>query len=57
MLDLQELAVHDGFSIRETLQYFGWLAGMTSEACERQSAILLRLLDLPSQHRLVSELR
>ncbi|KAJ1525138.1 hypothetical protein ONE63_009974 [Megalurothrips usitatus] len=52
----QELAVPDGFTIRETLNYFGWLAGMSNDSIEQQSAELLKLLDLPSQHRLVCDL-
>lgn len=53
----QELAVPDGFTIRETLSYFGWLAGMSNASIEKQRAILLKLLDLPSEHRLVCNLR
>ncbi|XP_034254309.1 ABC transporter G family member 20-like isoform X2 [Thrips palmi] len=52
----QELAVPDGFTIRETLNYFGWLAGMSNASIEKQRAILLKLLDLPSEHRLVCNL-
>ncbi|KAE8737333.1 ABC-transporter, subfamily H member 08, partial [Frankliniella occidentalis] len=52
----QELAVPDGFTIRETLNYFGWLAGMTAASIEENSAALLRLLDLPPRDRLVSNL-
>ncbi|KAK3912764.1 ABC transporter G family member 20, partial [Frankliniella fusca] len=52
----QELAVPDGFTIRETLNYFGWLAGMTEASIEEHAAALLRLLDLPPGDRLVSNL-
>lgn len=53
----QELAVPDGFTIRETLHYFGWLAGMATHCIEGHSAALIRLLDLPGQDRLVCDLR
>lgn len=53
----QEIALYGEFSIRETMMYFGWIFGMgTAEIVERLR-FLLQFLDLPSQNRLVKNLR
>jgi ABC-type multidrug transport system ATPase subunit len=53
----QEIALYGEFSIKETMMYFGWIFGMdTSEIMERLQ-FLLSFLDLPSQNRLVKNLR
>jgi len=53
----QEIALYGEFSIRETMMYFGWIFGMcTAEIIERLR-FLLQFLDLPSQNRLVKNLR
>jgi GTPase SAR1 family protein len=53
----QEIALYGEFTIRETMMYFGWIFGMcTSEIVERLR-FLLQFLDLPSQNRLVKNLR
>ena len=53
----QEIALYGEFSIRETMMYFGWIFGMhTSEIAERLQ-FLLNFLDLPSESRLVKNLR
>lgn len=53
----QEIALYGEFSIKETMTYFGWIFGMkTSEIIERL-LYLLEFLDLPSESRLVKNLR
>lgn len=53
----QEIALYGEFTIRETMMYFGWIFGMgTGEIVERLR-FLLQFLDLPSQNRLVKNLR
>lgn len=53
----QEIALYGEFTIRETMMYFGWIFGMgTAEIVERLR-FLLQFLDLPSQNRLVKNLR
>lgn len=53
----QEIALYGEFSIRETMMYFGWIFGMhTTEIVERLQ-FLLNFLDLPSESRLVKNLR
>nr|CAD7432192.1 unnamed protein product [Timema monikensis] len=51
-----EIALYGEFSIKETMMYFGWIFGMsTQEICERLH-FLLNFLDLPSENRLVKNL-
>lgn len=53
----QEIALYGEFSIKETMIYFGWIFEMdTAEIMERLQ-FLLKFLDLPSQNRLVKNLR
>lgn len=53
----QEIALYGEFSIKETMIYFGWIFEMdTTEIMERLQ-FLLKFLDLPSQNRLVKNLR
>lgn len=42
--------------MRETLIYFGWVAGMTTSQVDTRMAFLLQMLQLPSPQRFVAEL-
>lgn len=53
---IQELALYGEFTMRETLLYFGWVAGMTTSQVDARMAFLLQMLQLPSPQRFVSEL-
>ncbi|KAJ1530674.1 hypothetical protein ONE63_005542 [Megalurothrips usitatus] len=53
----QELALSEGFTIGETLRYFGRVAGMANAVIEKRSAELLDFLQIPcKQSRLISQL-
>ncbi|XP_076301010.1 ABC transporter G family member 23 [Lasioglossum baleicum] len=52
----QEIALYGEFSIRETFIYFGWCAGMTTEQADNKLEFLVKLLELPSENRLVKNL-
>lgn len=52
----QEMALYGEFTIRETLLYFGWVAGMSTEKIEERAAFLLNLLQLPGLERYVKDL-
>lgn len=53
----QEIALYGEFTIRETMLYFGWIFGMKTSEIRDRLQFLLNLLDLPSQNRLVKNLR
>jgi ABC-type multidrug transport system ATPase subunit len=52
----QELAMYYEFTIRETLNYFGHIFGMTSSKIEERTNFLMEFLDLPRERRLIREL-
>lgn len=52
----QEIALCEEFSIKETMMYFGWIAGMKTVAVKKRLAFLLKFLDLPNENRLVKNL-
>nr|CAH7736596.1 unnamed protein product [Callosobruchus chinensis] len=52
----QEIALYGEFTIRETMQYFGWIFGMKSKEINERLEFLLNFLDLPSQNRMVKNL-
>lgn len=52
----QEMALFGEFTIRETLLYFGWVAGMNTEAITERAAFLMNLLQLPGPERRVKDL-
>jgi ABC-type multidrug transport system ATPase subunit len=52
----QELAIYGEFTIRETLKYFGWISGMTTEQVEAKLGFLVNFLMLPDADRLVKNL-
>ncbi|CAH2004702.1 unnamed protein product [Acanthoscelides obtectus] len=52
----QEIALYGEFTIRETMQYFGWIFGMKSKEIKERLEFLLNFLDLPSQNRMVKNL-
>ncbi|XP_034255676.1 ABC transporter G family member 23-like [Thrips palmi] len=52
----QELALYGGFTVTETLKYFGWVAGMSQEDIDERTAKLLSLLEIPTEYRLVRDL-
>ncbi|XP_025836183.1 ABC transporter G family member 20 [Agrilus planipennis] len=49
----QEIALYGEFSIRETLLYFGRIAGLTKEKIEERLEFLVSFLMLPDANRLV----
>lgn len=53
----QEIALYGEFTIRETMMYFGWIFGMDTPEIVERLRFLLQFLDLPSQNRLVKNLR
>jgi ABC-type multidrug transport system ATPase subunit len=53
----QEIALYGEFSIKETMMYFGWIFGMDTGEIMDRLQFLLSFLDLPSQNRLVKNLR
>lgn len=53
----QEIALYGEFSIKETMMYFGWIFGMETAEINDRLQFLLNFLDLPSQNRLVKNLR
>lgn len=52
----QELALYGEFTIRETLLYFGWIAGMATSEVDEKIDFLVRLLQLPNVTRFVKNL-
>lgn len=52
----QELALYGEFTLRETLLYFGWIAGMATSDVDEKIDFLIRLLQLPSVTRFVKSL-
>lgn len=44
------------FTLRETLLYFGWIAGMTTSEVDEKIDFLIRLLQLPNVTRFVKNL-
>ncbi|XP_031629128.1 ABC transporter G family member 23 isoform X2 [Contarinia nasturtii] len=52
----QELALYGEFTLRETLLYFGWIAGMTTSEVDEKIDFLIRLLQLPNVTRFVKNL-
>uniref|UniRef100_A0A146LDF7 ABC transporter G family member 20 n=3 Tax=Lygus hesperus TaxID=30085 RepID=A0A146LDF7_LYGHE len=52
----QENALYGEFTIRETLKYFGWVAGMNNEEIKTKMDFLLDLLQLPFPDRAVKNL-
>lgn len=52
----QDVTLFDDLSIKETLQYFGALFGMSSDQVNERSSFLVKFLDLPEEKRLVRNL-
>ncbi|CAH0721255.1 unnamed protein product, partial [Brenthis ino] len=52
----QEVALFGEFSIRETMIYFGWIAGMTTKEVDEKVDFLVSLLQLPNPTRQVKVL-
>uniref|UniRef100_A0A2M4AFI7 Putative abc transporter n=1 Tax=Anopheles triannulatus TaxID=58253 RepID=A0A2M4AFI7_9DIPT len=52
----QEIALYGEFTIRETLIYFGWIYGMTTEQVDEKTDFLCKLLQLPNASRFVKNL-
>lgn len=44
------------FTLRETLMYFGWIAGMSTEEVDEKIDFLIRMLQLPNVTRFVKTL-
>lgn len=52
----QEVALYGEFTIRETMHYFGWIAGMKNRDIEDRLAFLVEFLMLPDADRHVKNL-
>ncbi|XP_041985224.1 ABC transporter G family member 20 [Aricia agestis] len=52
----QEVALFGEFSIRETMIYFGWIAGMETKEVDERTDFLANLLQLPNISRPVKNL-
>lgn len=52
----QELAMYHEFTIKETLNYFGHIFGMTTARIDERTDFLMEFLDLPRAKRLIREL-
>ncbi|KAB0795313.1 hypothetical protein PPYR_12152 [Photinus pyralis] len=52
----QEIALYGGFSIKETLTYFGWIAGMTDAQIQNRLEFLVKFLMLPDAECMVKNL-
>uniref|UniRef100_T1GU47 ABC transporter domain-containing protein n=1 Tax=Megaselia scalaris TaxID=36166 RepID=T1GU47_MEGSC len=52
----QEVALYGEFTMRETLLYFGWVAGMKTQDIEDRTEFLLKLLNLPNGSKFVKNL-
>lgn len=52
----QELALYGEFTLRETLIYFGWIAGMQTDQVDERIDFLIKLLQLPNSSRFVKSL-
>lgn len=53
----QEIALYGEFTIKETMMYFGWIFGMETKEIIDRLRFLLDFLDLPSENRMVKNLR
>lgn len=53
----QEIALYGEFTIKETMMYFGWIFGMETREIVERLRFLLDFLDLPSENRMVKNLR
>ncbi|XP_055375521.1 ABC transporter G family member 20 [Condylostylus longicornis] len=52
----QEVALYGEFTMKETLLYFGWMAGMETEKIEARTDFLLKLLMMPPGNGFVKNL-
>ncbi|KAK4876455.1 hypothetical protein RN001_012877 [Aquatica leii] len=52
----QDIALYGEFSIRETLTYFGWIAGMSNKQIDERLVFLVEFLMLPDSDRMVKNL-
>jgi len=53
---LQELSLMREFSIRDAIQHFSWIYGMSDEKFEERYKFLEKLLDLPNGNTRVKNL-
>jgi ABC-type Na+ transport system ATPase subunit NatA len=53
----KEIALYGEFTIRETMQFFGMVNGMTPKQVDDKIEFLLKFLQLPSASRAVKNLR
>lgn len=47
----QEIALYGEFTIRETLLYFGWIYGMSTDDVDEKTDFFLKMLQLPNAER------
>lgn len=52
----QEIALYGEFTIRETMLYFGWISGMSTDEVDDRLSFLLQFLMLPGPDRQVKTL-
>jgi ABC-type multidrug transport system ATPase subunit len=52
----QDLALHVAFSIRESLEYYSKLHGMSPDEFEHRKGFLMKFLDIPSEDRIIGNL-
>ncbi|XP_026754097.2 ABC transporter G family member 23 [Galleria mellonella] len=52
----QEIALFGEFTIKETMTYFGWIAGMSTNEVEKRIDVMISLLQLPDAARYVKNL-
>lgn len=50
------MALYGEFTLRETLMYFGWIAGMQTAEIDEKIEFLMGLLQMPSVTRFVKSL-
>lgn len=53
----QEVSIYEDFTIEETLRYFGMINRMSDSELRKRIEFLLKFLDLPTESRLVANLR
>lgn len=52
----QDICLYPEFTIKEALQYFGIIYGLTSAEIEEKQDFLIKFLDLPQRDRTVGTL-
>lgn len=53
----QDIALYEYLTIKEILQYFGRIFGMTATEIDGQTEFLVNFLQLPNRNKKICELR